>query len=84
MLWWISWPNGPRRSSPPPPRHMGALEHVFDGSFTLNEAGGGVLLISPKGDRLIYVIRLHLRVTKNVVEYETLINGLCIATELGV
>jgi hypothetical protein len=28
----------------------------FDGSFTLNGAGGGMVLISPKGDRLLHVI----------------------------
>jgi ribonuclease HI len=56
----------------------------FDGSFTLNCAVGGVVLISPKGDRLLYVIQLHFRTTNNVVEYESLVNGLHITTELGV
>jgi hypothetical protein len=56
----------------------------FDGSFTLNGAGGGIVLTSPKGDRLLYVIRLHLYVTNNVVEYKTLINDPRITTELGV
>jgi hypothetical protein len=51
----------------------------FDGSFTLNKAGGGIVSISPKGDRLLYVIRLHFRATNNVVQYEPLINA-----ELGV
>jgi ribonuclease HI len=56
----------------------------FDGSFTLNRAEGGVVLISPKGDRVHYMIRLHFRATNNVVEYEALINGLGIAIELRV
>jgi ribonuclease HI len=56
----------------------------FDGSFTLNGAGGGVVLISPKGDRLLYIIRLHFCATNNVVEYEALINSLHITTELGI
>jgi ribonuclease HI len=56
----------------------------FNGSFTLNRAGGGVVLISPKGDRLLYVIRLHFCATNNVAEYGALINGLCIAVEPGV
>jgi ribonuclease HI len=42
------------------------------------------VLISPKGDQLLYVIRLHFRATNNVAQYEALINGMCIATELGV
>jgi ribonuclease HI len=56
----------------------------FDGSFTLNEAEGGVVLISLKGDRLLYIIWLHFRATSNMVEYEDLINGLRIAAELEV
>jgi ribonuclease HI len=56
----------------------------FDGSFTLNGAGGGVVLISPKGDQLHYVIRLHFPAINNVVEYEALVNGLRIATELRI
>jgi ribonuclease HI len=42
------------------------------------------MLISPKGDRLLYVIQLHFRAAKNVVNYEALVNGLCITVELGV
>jgi ribonuclease HI len=56
----------------------------FDGSFTLNGARGGVVLISPKEDQLLYVIWLHFHVTNNVVEYKALVNGLCITVELGV
>jgi ribonuclease HI len=56
----------------------------FDGSFTLNGARGGVVLISPKGDRLLYVIRLHFRATNNVAEYEALVNNVAIASEIGV
>jgi ribonuclease HI len=56
----------------------------FDGSFTLNRAGGGIVLISPKGCWLLYVIRLHFHATNNVVEYEALINGMHITVELGV
>jgi ribonuclease HI len=56
----------------------------FDGSSTLTGVGGGVVLISPKGDRPLYVIRLHFCATNNVVEYKALINGLHIATELRV
>jgi ribonuclease HI len=56
----------------------------FDGSLTLNGAGGGLVLTSPKGDRFLYVIQLHFCATNNVVEYETLVNGLHIITKLGV
>jgi ribonuclease HI len=42
------------------------------------------VLISPKGDRLLYVIRLHFHTTNNVADYEALVNALCIATELRI
>jgi ribonuclease HI len=45
---------------------------------------GEVVLISRNGDRLLYVIRLHFRVTNNVMECEALVNGLHIAVKLGV
>jgi ribonuclease HI len=56
----------------------------FNGSFTLKGIRGGIVLVSPKGDRLLYVIRLHFHLTNNMAEYEALINGLRITTELGV
>jgi ribonuclease HI len=56
----------------------------FDGSFTLNRARGGMVLITTKGGRLLYVIRLHFHATNNVVEYESLVNSLHITAELGV
>jgi ribonuclease HI len=43
-----------------------------------------VVLISPKEDQLLYVIRLHFHATNNVAEYEALVNGLCIIVKLGV
>jgi hypothetical protein len=56
----------------------------FDVSFTLNGARGGVVLISLKGDQLLYVIRLRFCATNNLVAYEALINSLCITIELRV
>jgi ribonuclease HI len=42
-----------------------------------------MVLISPEGNKLCYTIRLHFLASNNVAEYEGLINGLCIAIELG-
>ena len=42
-----------------------------------------MVLISPNGSRLRYVIRLHFSASNNATEYEALINGLRIAIELG-
>jgi ribonuclease HI len=56
----------------------------FDGSLMKTGAGAGLLFISPLGKHLRYVLRLHFPASNNVVEYEALVNGLCITVELGV
>jgi ribonuclease HI len=56
----------------------------FDGSLMKTGAGAGVLFISPLGKHLRYVLCLHFPTSNNVAEYEALVNGLRIATELGV
>jgi ribonuclease HI len=56
----------------------------FDGSLMKTGAGVGLLFISPLGKHLRYVLRLHFPASNNVAEYEALVNGMCIATELGV
>ncbi|XP_072149560.1 uncharacterized protein [Setaria viridis] len=55
----------------------------FDGSVMGLGAGAGVVLISPKGNKLRYAICLHFNTSNNVMEYEALINRLRIAIELG-
>ena len=55
----------------------------FNGSVMAPGSGAGVVLISPDGSRLRYAIRLHFSASNNAAEYEALINGLRIATELG-
>jgi hypothetical protein len=67
-----------------PPITQEQWSMYFNGSFTLNGAGGGVVLISPKGYQLLYVIQLHFHAINNVAEYEALVNGMCITAELGV
>jgi hypothetical protein len=56
----------------------------FDGSLMKTGAGASLLFVSPLGRHLRYVIHLHFPASNNVVEYEALVNGLCIAIELGV
>jgi ribonuclease HI len=56
----------------------------FDGSLMKTGAGAGLLFISPLGKHVRYVIRLHFPASNNVAEYEALVNGSCIAVELGV
>ena len=39
-------------------------------------AGAGLLLISPLGVHMCYMIWLHFTASNNVAEYEALVNGL--------
>ena len=59
----------------------------FDGAFSLQGAGAGVLLIAPSGEHLKYVVQMHFareEATNNTAEYEGLLAGLRIAAELGI
>jgi ribonuclease HI len=56
----------------------------FDGSLMKTGAGAGLLFISPLGEHVRYVLRLHFPASNNVAEYEALVNGMRIAVELGV
>ena len=56
----------------------------FDGSVMKTGAGAGLLFISPIGEHMRYVIRLHFPTSNNMAEYEALLSGLCIAIKLGV
>ena len=56
----------------------------FDGSVMKTGAGAGLLFISPIGEHMRYVIRLHFSASNNMAEYEALLSGLRIAIKLGV
>jgi ribonuclease HI len=56
----------------------------FDGSPKLEGAGSGVLLISPMGEQLKYVLQIFWKVSNNEVEYEALLHGLRLAASLGI
>jgi ribonuclease HI len=48
-------------------------------------AGAGIVLISPSGDKLRYVLQIHFEpCTNNIAEYEALLHGIWIAKEMGV
>jgi ribonuclease HI len=69
----------------PPPKER--PEHriiYFDGALNLEGAGTCVLLISPQGEQLKYVLQIHHKASNNGVEYEALIHGLRIAVSLGI
>ena len=48
----------------------------FDGSLWLEGGGAGVLLISPNGEQLRYVLQIMFPVSNNEAEYEALLHGL--------
>jgi ribonuclease HI len=63
------------------------LDHwkmYFDGSLKLGGAGAGVLLISPEGKQLKYILQILWQATNNEAEYEALIHGLRVAITLGI
>jgi hypothetical protein len=69
----------------PPPKER--PEHwimYFDGTLNLEGAGAGVLLISPQGQQLKYVLQIHYKASNNGAEYEALIHELHIAVSLGI
>jgi ribonuclease HI len=56
----------------------------FDGALNLEGAGAGVLLISPQGEQLKYILQIHYKASNNDAVYEALIHGLHIAVSLGI
>jgi ribonuclease HI len=56
----------------------------FDGSLKLEGAGAGVLLISPTGEQLKYILQIFWKVSNNEAEYEALLHGLRLTASLGI
>ena len=75
------WTEMPDATPLPEPEYW--VMH-FDGSKLLNGSGAGVLLQSPKGDKLHYVLQIHFEATNNMAEYEALIHRLRIAKDIGI
>src|ERR1041385_2237057 len=56
----------------------------FDGSKMKSGLGAGVVLTSPRGDQLQYVLQIHFASSNNVAEYEALVHGIKLAKEIGI
>jgi ribonuclease HI len=56
----------------------------FDGSYNLEGAGVGVVLIPPEGGMLKYAIQIEFPATNNTAKYEGLVTRLRLAKELGI
>ena len=58
----------------------------FDGAFSLQGAGAGVVLVAPTGEHLKYIIQMHFpreMSTNNTAEYEGLLATLMIEQTSG-
>jgi ribonuclease HI len=56
----------------------------FNGSLKLKGAGAGVLLISPTGEQLKYVLQIFWKVSIKEAKYEALLHGFRLAASLGI
>ena len=55
----------------------------FDGSRQLEGSGAGVVLASPRGDKILYVLWSMFPCTNNAAEYEAFLHGLHMAKEMN-
>nr|GEY91783.1 reverse transcriptase domain-containing protein [Tanacetum cinerariifolium] len=55
-----------------------------DGSSCVDESGAGLILTNPKGVEFTYALRFQFAASNNEAEYEALVAGLRIATQMGV
>jgi ribonuclease HI len=61
-----------------------ALGDVLRRLTKLEGAGAGVLLISPTGEQLKYVLQIFWKISNNEAKYEALLHGLRLAASLGI
>jgi ribonuclease HI len=67
-----------------PPDLSSVWMMYFDGSKRIQGVGAGVVLISPQGDKLKYVLRMSFpQASNNEAEYEALLHGMKIAKACG-
>jgi ribonuclease HI len=69
--------------APPKERPEHWIMYFYD-AINIEGAGAGVLLISPQGGQLKYVLQIHYKSSNNGAEYEALIHRLRIAVSLGI
>lgn len=56
----------------------------FDGSKRAEGAGAGVILVSPQGDKMKYILRMTFpNASNNEAEYEALLHGMKMAKACG-
>src|SRR5688572_1619104 len=77
----VEWRENQLRMPAERPKHW---VMYFDGSLRLKGASTGVLLISPKGEQLKYVLQIFWEASNNEAEYEALLHRLRLAVSLGI
>src|SRR4051812_1930655 len=77
----VDWTETAENSGPPDSEFW--TLH-FDGSKARGGSGAGVVLKSPQGDKLFYVLQIHFTATNNIAEYEALLHGIRMAKNIGV
>lgn len=65
-------------------RKLGVLDYAFRRVEKNFRHWAGVVLISPTGEQLSYVLWIHFSASYNVAEYEALLHGFRIAVSLGI
>jgi ribonuclease HI len=67
-----------------PPDLLSVWTMYFDGSKRVQGAGAGVVLISPQGEKLKYVLRMSFsQASNNEAEYKALLHGMKMAKACG-
>ena len=69
------------------PKEYGAYSNWimhFDGSKMLAGLGAGLVLTSPTGDTVQYVLQIMYTDSNNAAEYEALLHGLRMAVSMGI
>jgi ribonuclease HI len=56
----------------------------FDGSKMRGGLGADIIITSPKGEKLLYVLQIHFRASNNVAEYEAMVHRLKLDKEIGI
>ncbi|GKC61162.1 reverse transcriptase domain-containing protein [Tanacetum coccineum] len=72
-------PETPATDIPQEPRTL-----FTNGSSCIDGSGAGLILTSPEGTEFTYALRFQFTASNNKAEYEALIVGLWIATQMGV
>src|SRR3954462_6085568 len=71
--------------TPAPPDLSNSWTVFFDGSKRQQGAGAGIVLVSPKGTKLKYVLQMNFsNASNNEAEYEALLHGMRMAKTCGV